>query len=76
LDYLNIMDNILHPYRITSALELGGGVKQRAVAMAEDIGTGDKPTRMANDLSQGEKQRAAKCRALLPHPKLISFCIA
>ena len=71
LDYLNVFDNILHPYRITSALDLDKEVRERAVALAEDMGIGDKLKRNANDLSQGEKQRAAICRALLPQPKLI-----
>ena len=71
LDYLNVLDNILHPYRITSALDLDEKVRERAVALAEDMGIGDKLQRNANDLSQGEKQRAAICRALLPQPKLI-----
>jgi putative ABC transport system ATP-binding protein len=35
------------------------------------MGIGDKLKRHPNDLSQGEKQRAAICRALLPNPKLI-----
>jgi len=71
LDYLNVLDNILHPYRITSALRLERSVKQRAVALAEELGIGDKLKRQPNDLSQGEKQRAAICRALLPNPKVI-----
>ena len=71
LDYLNVFDNILHLYRITSALDLNKEVRDRAVALAEDMGIGDKLQRNANDLSQGEKQRAAICRALLPQPKLI-----
>ena len=71
LDYLNVLDNILHPYRITGALSLNGEVKSQAAALAEEMGIGDKLARMANDLSQGEKQRAAICRALLPQPKLI-----
>ena len=71
LDYLNVFDNILHPYRITGALSLDGGVKAHASALAEEMGIGDKLKRMANDLSQGEKQRAAICRALLPQPELI-----
>jgi putative ABC transport system ATP-binding protein len=65
------MDNILHPYRITSALRLNGRIKGRAVQLADAMGIGDKLKRMANNLSQGEKQRAAICRALLPRPKLI-----
>ncbi len=71
LDYLNVQDNILHPYRITSALALDKEVRTRAATLAQEMGIGDKQKRPANDLSQGEKQRAAICRALLPHPKLI-----
>ena len=71
LDYLNVNDNILHPYRITKALHLDLAVRERARMLAEEMGIGDKLKRRANDLSQGEKQRAAICRALLPHPKLI-----
>jgi len=71
LDYLNVLDNILHPYRITKALSLDGEVKARATALADEMGIGDKLKRMANDLSQGEKQRAAICRALLTRPRLI-----
>jgi putative ABC transport system ATP-binding protein len=71
LDYLNVLDNILHPYRITGALKLDKSVKQRAALLAEEMGIGDKLKRKANDLSQGEKQRAAICRALLPQPELV-----
>jgi putative ABC transport system ATP-binding protein len=71
LDYLNVYDNILHPYRITKALNLDPAVKERTRMLAEEMGIGDKLKRRANDLSQGEKQRAAICRALLPQPKLI-----
>jgi ABC-type lipoprotein export system ATPase subunit len=71
LDYLNILDNILHPYRITGALNLNKVVRVRAETLAREMGIGDKLKRNANDLSQGEKQRAAICRALLPQPKLI-----
>jgi putative ABC transport system ATP-binding protein len=71
LDYLNVLDNILHPYRITDALKLDAGVKARAADLAAAMGIGDKLKRRATDLSQGEKQRAAICRALLPRPSLI-----
>ncbi len=71
LDYLNVLDNILHPYRITGALTLDKDVRRRAVILAQEMGIGDKLKRAANDLSQGEKQRVAICRALLPRPKLI-----
>ena len=71
LDYLNVHDNILHPYRITRALHLDSSTRQRTRMLAEEMGIGDKLKRRAIDLSQGEKQRAAICRALLPQPRLI-----
>jgi putative ABC transport system ATP-binding protein len=71
LDYLNVMDNILHPYRINGALQLNKEVRRRAETLAKEMGIGNKLGRLSNDLSQGEKQRAAICRALLPQPKLI-----
>jgi len=71
LDYLNVMDNILHPFRITDALKLSTSVRKRAEDLAAAMGIRDKLDRQANDLSQGEKQRAAICRALLPQPKLL-----
>jgi len=71
LDYLTVFDNIIHPYRITSALSLDDSAKKRAAGLAEDMGIGDKLRRKPNDLSQGEKQRAAICRALLTRPQVI-----
>jgi len=71
LDYLNVYDNILHPYRITKALKLDSAVRQRAEILAAEMGIGDKLRQRSVDLSQGEKQRAAICRALLPRPGLI-----
>jgi putative ABC transport system ATP-binding protein len=71
LDYLNVLDNILHPYRITGALTLDEQVRARAQTLAQEMYIGDKLNRLPNDLSQGEKQRVAICRALLPWPKLI-----
>ena len=71
IEYLNVLDNILHPYRISRALALNASVRARAVDLAEKMGIADKLKRNADELSQGEKQRAAICRALLPDPKLI-----
>ena len=71
LDYLNVLDNILHPYRITGALRLTAEVRERAVDLAGQMGIGDKLARGVGHLSQGEKQRVAICRALLPGPQLI-----
>jgi len=71
LSYLNVLDNILHPYRITNALKLEKSVKERAKMLAAQMGISDKLNRKIDNLSQGEKQRVAICRALLPKPKLI-----
>ncbi len=71
LDYLSVLDNILLPYRINSALELAPYVRERARALAQDVGIADKLGRHPNKLSQGEKQRVAVCRALLTEPVLL-----
>ena len=70
LDYLSVLDNILHPFRISRALDLNDGVRKRAAALAEQMGIADKLSSHAHELSQGEQQRAAICRALLTQPRL------
>jgi ABC-type lipoprotein export system ATPase subunit len=71
LDYLDVLDNILHPYRITSALRLTSEVRERAAELAQQMDIGDKLHRRVDHLSQGEKQRVAISRALLPSPRLV-----
>lgn len=71
IDYLHVKDNILHPYRITRALKMNANVRQRTHLLAEQMGIGDKLDRHPTDLSHGERQRVAICRALLTEPKLI-----
>lgn len=71
LDYLSARQNILYPYRITPALTLNAQARNRAEALAEACGIGDKLDRHPTALSQGEQQRVAICRALVTQPKLI-----
>ena len=71
LEYLNVLDNVLHPYRITGALKLTREVRERAGELLQQMGLGDKLQRGVERLSQGEKQRVAICRALLPSPQLV-----
>jgi len=71
LDYLDVLENILLPYRISSALHLHGEVRRRARQLTQEVGLGDKLTRKVNRLSQGERQRVAVCRALLTEPPVI-----
>ena len=71
LDYLSVIDNILHAYRISRVLRLTGEIRKRASELAEEMGIGDKLSYFPANLSQGEQQRVAICRALLTGPKLI-----
>ncbi|NIR24735.1 MAG: ABC transporter ATP-binding protein [Gammaproteobacteria bacterium] len=71
LDYLDVLDNILLPYRISRALRLTREVRERAAELARRLAIGDKLRRGIDQLSQGERQRVCICRALLPWPKLV-----
>jgi len=71
LEYLTVLDNILLPYRINAALRLDAAVAERAVALADRVGIADKLDRHPRHLSQGERQRAAVCRAVLTDPPLL-----
>ncbi len=71
LEYLSARQNILYPYRITPALRLDAKVRTRVESLAEACNIGDKLDRHPAELSQGEQQRVAICRALIARPKLI-----
>jgi putative ABC transport system ATP-binding protein len=71
LEHLSVLDNVLLPYRINPSLRLEPRVRERAVALARRVGVGDKLDRNARRLSQGERQRAAVCRALIAEPALL-----
>ena len=71
LEYLSVLDNILLPYRINASLKLDGSVRDRARLLADQVGIADKLGRYPHRLSQGERQRVAVCRAMLPGPSLI-----
>ena len=71
IDYLNVLDNILHCYRLNPALKLTKEVKDNAYLLAKKVGIANKIKRSINQVSQGEKQRIAICRALLTQPKLL-----
>lgn len=71
IPYLNVMDNILLPYRINSSIRMDNETFQSAVSIAEELGIKDKLKKYPSKLSQGERQRVAICRALLNRPSLI-----
>ena len=71
LEYLNVKDNILLPYRISGVLSLDKAAISRAGHLAEAVGMADKMKRPVRRLSQGERQRVAICRALVTQPPLL-----
>jgi len=68
LEYLDVFENILLPYRINPALQLTSSVRERALQLAHETGIDHRLSHRPGRLSQGEKQRAALCRALLTQP--------
>lgn len=71
LDYLSVRDNILLPYRLNNVLTLEDETRSRAGDLARQVGLGDKLDRFPKNLSQGERQRVALCRALITRPSLL-----
>ena len=71
VEYLDVLDNILHAYRITNALRIDEAVRSRARLLASDLGLADKLRRPVGELSQGERQRVAIGRALLSKPEVL-----
>lgn len=71
LDYLSVLDNILFPFRINRSLRLEESVRSRARELAGKLGLEAMLSRRPSQLSQGERQRVAVCRALIARPKLL-----
>jgi len=71
LEYLDVLDNVLLPYRLTPVLELDVEARERARSLIADVGLGDKLHRFPGELSQGERQRVALCRALVTRPAVV-----
>ena len=71
LEYLSVSDNILLPCRIGAGLPADPATRERAAKLADKMGMADKLNRPVGNLSQGEKQRVAVCRALLTSPPLL-----
>ena len=71
LEYLSAMDNILLPFRLNPAMRMNPQVIERARELASNMGIEDKLKRFPAQLSQGEKQRVALCRALITNPAYV-----
>lgn len=71
VDYLNAAENIIYPYRVGLGLKLDRSVRTRANQLAQECGLGSRLRAFPSQLSGGEKQRVAICRALVTRPKLV-----
>ena len=71
LAYLDVIDNVLLPYRISPVLTLDDEARERAEALVQEVGLDGKQRRYPHHLSQGERQRIAVCRALVTRPAII-----
>jgi putative ABC transport system ATP-binding protein len=71
LEYLTVEDNVLLPYYINSIMSKDPQVRERALDLIETTGLIAKRTRYPHQLSQGERQRVAVCRALITQPRVL-----
>ena len=71
LEHLNVMDNLILPYKINKSLVLDAEIKDKAKEIANRIGIGNKLDQHPKQLSGGERQRLAIARALITSPPLI-----
>ena len=71
LDYLPGSQNILLPYHLHPELGLTPATKERMHALASKAGVEHLLHRYPQQMSQGERQRIAICRALITEPSLI-----
>jgi putative ABC transport system ATP-binding protein len=69
VEYLDVRENLRLPFRINAALPMDrvDGLE----ALAESLGIAAQLDKYPGELSQGEKQRVAIGRALLPGPRLV-----
>ncbi len=71
MDYLTVEENILLPFLINPAQPLTPEHRSRARDLAQSVGMGDQQHRRPDQLSHGERQRVAVCRALVSQPRLL-----
>ncbi len=64
---LNARENIMFP----AELARNGNARQQADALLDRVGLAARATNFPNQLSGGEKQRVAICRALINNPKIV-----
>lgn len=71
IEYLNVAENIRLPYLIHSELKFQAQQEAALEQLTLQTGLSDKRKRFPNQLSQGERQRVAICRALITSPRIL-----
>lgn len=71
LEYLSVRENILLPYRINRRLKLDTAAQAEADRLVAKTGLGNLTARFPKQLSHGERQRVALCRALVHRPQVV-----
>ena len=71
IEYLSALDNVLNVYRINPNLKLSNEIKSRAAELMNRVGLSQHFNSYPSEMSQGEKQRLAICRALISSPHIV-----
>ncbi len=71
IEYLSVRENILLPYLIHGFSKKRTEIQVSAESLAAATGLADKLTRRPDQLSQGERQRVAICRAMITQPEYL-----
>jgi putative ABC transport system ATP-binding protein len=71
LRYLTVAENVMLPHFIDSTTANRQTLRKRAMQLLGDVGLGSKADVRPGELSQGEQQRVAVCRAMLNQPALL-----
>jgi putative ABC transport system ATP-binding protein len=71
LRYLTVAENVMLPHFIDSSAANRQTLRKRAMQLLGDVGLDHKADVRPGELSQGEQQRVAVCRAMLNQPALL-----
>ncbi|MBT8058590.1 MAG: ATP-binding cassette domain-containing protein [Xanthomonadales bacterium] len=71
LHYLTVLENVMLTHFIHAGGRSAAQSRKRALELLTDTGLADRADSRPDELSQGEQQRVAVCRALLNRPALL-----
>ena len=71
ISYLNGKDNIHLPFKINSSIKANSETNNWLKSLVQEMGIENKLNKYPGQLSHGEKQRLAICRALVAQPSVV-----